>query len=346
MKILIVEDDYISQKKLEKLLNSLNYSTIVAADGKEAFDIWKKEKPEVVITDWMMPKMSGIELCRKIREIERYTYTYIILVTSKSSVEDIVEGLDAGADDFISKPYIKEVLAVRIRAGARLIKAQARDIVIFAMANLVDSRHPETGHHLEKVRHFCKVLTESLAGMEVEGYEVDQNFIDDIFLTSPLHDIGKIGIPDYVLLKSDALGANEFEIMKRHCEIGYETLNNALMKQPSAEYLKMSANIAYYHHEKYDGSGYPRGLKGDEIPLEARITALADVYDALVSKRVYKSASSHEVARATILKSRGKHFDPVIVDAFLKCEEKFIEIFNRFNQDEESKNLQEEYYNL
>ena len=160
--------------------------------------------------------------------------------------------------------------------------------------------------------------------------EINMLFIENIFLSSPLHDIGKIGIPDYVLLKMDRLDDREFEIMKTHTTIGYTTLNAAAQSDGRAEYLVMSADIALYHHERYDGKGYPSGLKGEKIPLCARIVALADVYDALVSKRVYKTAFPHEVARSIIIGEKGMHFDPMIIDAFIESENHFIEVHHKY----------------
>jgi putative two-component system response regulator len=200
------------------------------------------------------------------------------------------------------------------------------------MACLAEARDSDTGNHLERIRYYSKILAEDLA-REEKLDQLTPIFIDNIFLTSPLHDIGKIGIPDFVLLKPGQLDDKEYKIMQKHTSIGFEALNTAIDKYPNAEYLKMSAEIAYYHHEKYDGSGYPNHLKGDDIPLSARIVALADVYDALVSRRIYKSALPHDTAKSIILSERGRHFDPIIVDAFLRCEEKFIDILDRFNID-------------
>lgn len=326
MKILIADDELVSRKKMDKLIRSLGHETIVADDGAEAWEIWKKENPRMVITDWLMPGMDGLELCRKIRQAEGSHYTYLIMVTSKSDVHDMITGMDAGADDFISKPFIKEELSVRIRAGERILSFQTRDIVIFSLAKLAESRDAETGNHLERVRFYSKILAESLAGR----LQLDNLFIENIFLTSPLHDIGKIGIPDHILLKPGRFNDKEFEIMKSHTLIGFETLNDALKRYPKADFLRMSAEIARSHHEKFDGSGYPDGLKGDKIPLSARIVALSDVYDALVSKRIYKNIYSHDMSKSIILNDSGLHFDPMVVDAFLSCEEKFVEISARF----------------
>lgn len=333
MKILVVDDELVSRKKMEVLIQGLGYDTFAAKDGLEGWEIFKNQMPGIVITDWIMPGMDGLDLCRKIRESEGSQYTFIIMVTSKKDVQDIVLGMDAGADDFITKPFVQEELAVRIRAGERILGYISRDIVIFSMAKLAESRDTETGNHLERIRYYSKTLAEAISRSEDPPPELDSLFIENIFLTSPLHDIGKIGIPDFVLLKPGSYDDREFEIMKSHCKIGYHAINDALMKYPKAGYLKMSAEIALSHHEKYDGTGYPQGLKGEEIPLPARIVALSDVYDALVTRRVYKTSWSHDMARAAIINDRNKYFDPAVVDAFVSCEKKFVEICNRFKDE-------------
>ena len=332
MKILIVDDELVSRKKMDLLVRSLGYETVVASDGVEGWEIWKKERARMVITDWMMPGMDGLELCAKIREAEGSQYIYIIMVTSKEDVNDLVRGMDAGADDFITKPFIKEELAVRIRAGERISGFETRDIVIFSLARLVESRDSETGYHLERIRHYSKELATAISRLDNPPQEIDALFLDNIFLTSPLHDIGKIGIPDYILLKPGRLDDEELQIMRRHSIIGFNTINEALKKYPKADYLRMSAEIAISHHERFDGTGYPNDLKGEEIPLSARIVALADVYDALVSKRIYKEAYQHGMAKKIIEKEREKGFDPMVVDAFLTCEDKFKEISERFSR--------------
>jgi putative two-component system response regulator len=331
MKILIVDDELVSRKKMDLLVRSLGHETLVASDGLEGWEIWKNERTRMVITDWMMPRMDGLELCKKIREAEGSQYIYLIMVTSKEGVNDLVIGMDAGADDFITKPFIKEELAVRIRAGQRIFGFETRDVVIFSLAKLVESRDLETGQHLERMRHYSKTLAVAMSKSDNPPEEIDGLFLDNIFLTSPLHDIGKVGIPDNILLKPARLDDREFEIMKRHSIIGSATLHEALRRYPKADYLSMSADIARSHHEKFDGTGYPDGLKGKAIPLSARIVALADVYDALVSKRVYKDAYPHDDARAIIENEKGKHFDPMVVEAFLNCERAFIEILGRFS---------------
>jgi putative two-component system response regulator len=336
MKLLVVEDEVASRKKLEVLIKALGYEPLVAQNGQEGWNLWRLERPRIVITDWIMPEMDGLELCRKIRMAEGSQYTYIIMVTAKHDTQDMIQGIDAGADDFVSKPYLQGELAVRIRSGKRVIESQSRDIAIFAISKLAESRNLETGFHLERICYYSKVLADAISRMPDGPAEADNLFVENIFLTSPLHDIGKLGIPDNILLKPSELTSAEFEIMKEHTTIGFNTLNEAAKRDIRAEYLKMSAEIALSHHEKWDGTGYPRGLKETEIPLSARIVALADVYDAIVSKRVYKEASTHEIARDTIRNESGRHFDPMVVEAFKQTEDQFVEIYQQMLHIEET----------
>ena len=204
--------------------------------------------------------------------------------------------------------------------------AETRDTAVFVLASLAESRDPETGEHLERIRSYCHILAEELSKNSPYAEFIDNVFIDDLYRSSPLHDIGKIGIPDSILLKPGTLSDDEFEIMKHHSIIGAEALGGTIKRTTSASFLQMAADIARYHHEKFDGSGYPDRLKGQEIPLAARIVALADVYDALTSSRVYKSAFRPEIARIMIREERGRHFDPVIVDAFLARYGDFLKV--------------------
>ena len=331
MRVLIVDDDEIAIDLLRELLGSSGYEVEAARNGREALEFLRTGEYRLVVTDWEMPEMSGIELCRAIRERHFSGYIYVILVTCREGTANVVEGLNAGADDFIAKPYQPAELCVRLRTGERLLSLESRDVTIFSLAKLTESRCPETGAHLERIREYCRVIARHLALQEKFRDEVDGDYAQLIYLTSPLHDIGKVGIPDSILLKPGPLTDEEFAIMKTHARIGAETLEAAAHFQPDAEFLRMARDIALSHHERYDGSGYPHGLAGREIPLCGRITALADVYDALTSKRVYKSAMTHDAAKAVILRGRGVHFDPDIVEAFLENEDDFIEIQQNFS---------------
>jgi putative two-component system response regulator len=328
--VLIVDDDELALAALDLGLAKAGYTVETATNGHAALEIVRAGRCRLVISDWQMPQMNGLELCQAIRRMDLPGYIYIILLTSHDSPEQKVAGLSAGADDFVAKPYNSAELVARVRCGARVLSLETRDVAIFAMARLAESRDPETGAHLERVRSYSRVLAQQLAALEKYREVIDDEYIRLIYLTSPLHDIGKVGIPDIVLLKPGRLSDREFEIMKTHTTIGAETLDAALRHFPGVKFLEMARDIALTHHERFDGSGYPRRFAGDQIPLCGRIVALADVYDALTSKRVYKSAFSHEIARATILGEKGVHFDPDVVDAFVVCEPQFIAIRERF----------------
>ena len=329
MRILIVDDDVMSLEMLRHALTRAGHEVVTAGNGREALAIVRGGSCRAVISDWEMPEMTGVELCRAIRAQDASGYVYVILLTARGH-KDVVEGLSAGADDFMSKPFNPAELGVRLRIGERILSLETRDLTIFAMAKLAESRDPETGAHLERVCNYSRVLAQCLSAQPKFAREVDAGYVRLIYLTSPLHDIGKVAIPDCVLLKPGRLSDREFAIMKEHTTLGARTLDAALKEHPEAKFLRMAREIAASHHERYDGTGYPNLLKGPDIPLCGRIVALADVYDALTSKRVYKAAFTHDVARSIILGDKGTHFDPDMVDAFLACEGQFIEIANRF----------------
>ncbi len=333
MKVLVVDDELVSRQKMDRLLQGLGYETQVAAGGVQGWEIWQAERPRIVITDWNMPDLDGLSLCRRIRAVTSEDYTYIIFVTGNNDIEDVIAGMEAGADDYIRKPFNQGEVKVRVKAGERVINLQSKETVIFALAKLAESRDEDTGNHLERVRHYSRYLAEALRQMPEAPAGLDALLVENIFLTSSLHDIGKVGIPDYILLKPGRLDDKEFGIMKSHTTIGFNTLYEALQKMPEATYLRVAAQIARHHHEKFDGSGYPDGLRGEAIPIASRIFALSDVYDALVSKRPYKEPFTHDRARSIILEGRGSHFDPRVVDAFLACEEAFIDTHERYRSD-------------
>ena len=326
MRVLIVDDDEIALELLSAAITSAGYEVTTARDGCEALETLRTGVFRVVITDWEMPNMDGIELCRKIRERQSSSYVYVILVTSREGAHHVVEGLDSGADDFISKPFHPAELCLRVRSGMRLLSMESCDVTIFTLAKLAESRSAETGAHLERMREYCRVLAEQISHHPKYRDQIDADYVNLIYRTSPLHDIGKVGVPDAVLLKSGPLTDDEFQAMKLHVRLGAETLEAAAEVQPDAEFLRMAREIVLTHHERYDGSGYPQGLAGDEIPLCGRIVALADVYDALTARPVYQNTRAHDLARAIILESRGVQFDPDIVDSFLECETEFLNI--------------------
>jgi putative two-component system response regulator len=330
MRVLIAEDDIVTVLMLQHCLEQFGYDVTVVDNGLEALDLIRTGQFRLVISDWDMPKMSGLEVCREIRRRQSSGYTYVILLTSHEGTRRIIEGLDAGADDFISKPFDPHELLVRLNAGERILSLESRDVTIFTFAKLAESRDKDTGAHLERIREYSRILSAHLENHGPYVGQIDGDFVQLVYLTSPLHDIGKVAVPDAVLLKPGPLTPDEFEVMKRHASVGWETLDAVLRAHPEAKFLRMARDIAGSHHEKFDGSGYPLGRKGDDIPLCGRIVALADVYDALTTKRVYKPAFSHDKARNIIIAASGTQFDPAIVDAFLANEDEFSTVRQNF----------------
>ena len=307
MNVLVVDDSEIFRTLIGRTLESAGFRVHTASDGVEAMRWIEEGRARLVVTDWEMPRMGGLELCHAVRGSDLPAYVFILLVTAHHTP------------------------AERVRVGERILGLETRDVAIFALAKLAESRDPETGAHLERVQLYSRALARRLAAREKYRDRIDAEFIRLIFQTSPLHDIGKVGIPDSVLLKPDRLNQSEFEIMKTHAAIGAETLDAALERYPDAGFLRMARDIAASHHEWWNGQGYPLGLHGEDIPLSGRIVAVADVYDALTSKRIYKGAFTHSVARDLIVKESGSHFDPEVVAAFLDREEEFIEIHNLYD---------------
>ncbi|MGD9645810.1 MAG: HD domain-containing phosphohydrolase [Pirellulales bacterium] len=331
MRVLVVEDDCVSSEFLCSTLRCFGYSVTAASNGREALELLRTGQYRIVVSDWEMPEMCGDELCRQVRGRKWNAYVYIMLVTLFDGIDHVVEGLRAGADDFLSKPYHPEELRVRLRTAERILSLESRDVLLFAMAKLTESRDNDTGLHLDRIREYCRILSQELSTWPEYHEEIDGEYIQLLYLTSPLHDIGKVGIPDSVLLKPGPLTPEEFEIMKQHTTIGGETLQAVTLAHPEARYLSMARDIAFTHHERWDGTGYPFGLRGREIPLCGRLTALADVYDALTSRRVYKAKMGHSEARQIIFEGAGSHFDPDIVEAFRRREDEFTRVANLLN---------------
>jgi putative two-component system response regulator len=330
MDILIVDDSPVARQIIRSALVAAGHTVSVACDGREALEKIVSESHRLVISDWEMPNMNGIELCKAVRAANLQSYIFFILLTSKSGTESTVEGLSAGADEFLTKPFHPEELCVRVRTAQRVLALETRDLTIFALAKLAESRDPETGEHLERVQNYSRILAMHLSKQPKFAGIITPGYVQTLYQTSPLHDIGKVAIPDAVLLKPGRLTPHEFEIMKSHAAMGARTLDAALSRHPEADFLVMARQIAATHHERFDGTGYPNHLRGADIPLCGRIVALADVYDALTSKRVYKDAYSHEQARSIILEGAGSHFDPDIVAAFRAVESQFVAVSQAF----------------
>ncbi len=357
--ILVVDDNEDSIFLLETIVTTYGYGVMSASCGQEAIDLVKKNRHiiDLVILDVMMLDMDGLEVTKIIKQDRRTRHIPIILLTAKHREQgDVAKGLDMGADDYLSKPVDSLELLARIRSALRTKSLRdelskindnleqiveektveimlTRDAAIFGFAKLAEYRNPETGGHLERIRNYTKILATELQKFTRFKDEIDNEFITMIYQSSPLHDIGKVGVPDSILLKPGRLTDDEFERMKTHATIGGDALTSSERLFDGSSFLSMGRDVAYSHHEKWDGSGYPHGIKADEIPLSARIMALADVFDALVSKRVYKKAMDNKQARDIILEGEGRHFDPDVVKAFLNVEEAFEAIQMKYEED-------------
>ena len=363
-RILLVDDDPMNMAILQEILDEFPAEIETASDGPAALEAAERIEPHLMVLDIMMPGIDGYEVCQRIKQAEWGKRTHVVLVSAKASTPERLRGYEAGADDYLTKPFDEDELLAKMRVQLRLRDAltelaearkaiedenkrleqlvnertqevvETRDIVVFALAQLAESRDPETGEHLERIRHYCRVLSEQLAKNSPYADQISEAFIASIFLSSPLHDVGKVGIPDTILLKPGRLSDSEFNLMKQHTLIGAQSLE-ASSKHGGEErggFLKMAVDIARYHHEKYDGSGYPEGLVGQAIPLAARICAVADVFDALTSIRVYKSAFTIDTARTMIVNDSGTHFEPAIVDAFVECFDQFSAIRLKYQE--------------
>ncbi len=353
--LLIVDDIEVNRSLLERRLQHNGYRLSFAEDGHEALEKIQNERFDLVLLDIMMPRLDGFQVLSALKADEKLRHIPIIMISALNEMDSVARCIEMGAEDYLPKPFNPTLLKARINAclekkrlhdlqvGYRQrieehnnlleeqIRQQVKEITstqlatIFAMSKLAESRDPETGQHLERVREFCKILALKLARDEPQ-LAIDASFIDNLYAASPLHDIGKVGVPDHILLKPGRLTDEERKAMEIHSLIGAETLRAVNAQHPGNAFIHMGIEIAESHHEKWDGSGYPHRLKGDAIPLSARIIALADVYDALTSKRCYKEAFSHEKSGDIILAENGRHFDPRVVEAFGKVAHEFKEI--------------------
>jgi putative two-component system response regulator len=331
MQVLIVDDDDFALSVVENIMMRFGYTAVTARNGVEALEILRTTEIRLVITDWDMPEMNGVDFCRAVRREDLSGYVYVIMLTGREGAQQRMQGLCAGADDFLNKPLDPDELLVCLKTAERILALETRDLALFALAKLAESRDSETGAHVERVQSYSRLIARNLSDEIKAQYGVDEDYVRLLYQTSPLHDLGKVGIPDSILLKPGKLSPEEFKIMQTHTVVGAQTLDAALSRFPNARFLQLAREIAATHHERFDGSGYPKGLAGEQIPLCGRIVAVADVYDALTSRRVYKAAMAHEQAREIILRDRGSHFDPEVVNAFLRAEKLIIAVRERLS---------------
>lgn len=353
--VLVVDDTPDNLSLMSNLLRT-DYKVKLATSGERALQIVAGEsKPDLILLDIMMPEMDGYEVLRRLQFNPDTEDIPVIFLTAMAGAEDESVGLELGAVDYITKPINPAIVMARVRNHLQLKRArdflahhnnfleqeianrtralaELQDATIRAMASLAETRDNETGNHIRRTQHYVEALARKLQDHPRFKDELTDAAIETIFKSAPLHDIGKVGIPDRILLKPGKLTPEEFEIMKTHTTLGRDAIvaaeTDAMLDNPFFRYAK---EITYSHQEKWDGSGYPEGLMGNTIPLSARLMAVADVYDALISERVYKSAFTHEVAVEMIRDGRGSHFDPDMVDAFLSLSEAFRAIAQRFS---------------
>ena len=348
--VLVVDDTPENLTLMGALLRD-HFMVKVANNGVKALKIAISDTlPDLVLLDIMMPGTDGYEVCRRLKATAATRDIPVIFLTARSDPDDERMGLALGAVDYITKPISPPILLARVNThlalkatadflrdksaylerevALRTLEVQAiQDVTIMAMTSLAETRDNETGNHIRRIQLYVKALAERLRNHPRFEAVLNERMIELLYKSAPLHDIGKIGIPDSILLKPGKLTVEEFEVMKTHTTLGRKAIEDAERRLGMrVAFLSVSKEIAYSHQEKWDGSGYPQGLAGDQIPVSARLMAVADVYDALINKRVYKAAFSHDQTCSTIVKGKGTHFDPDMVDAFVSIAEDFRSI--------------------
>lgn len=347
--VMVVDDIPANLQLLENMLVNSNYRVLLFTKGELALKAAEKSPPDVVLLDINMPGMDGYQVCERFKASPQLSDIPVIFVSGLNETMDKVRAFSIGGVDYITKPYqFEEVHArldthLKIRNQQRkleryshhledLVQAQVQEITrsqtatIAALAKLAESRDDDTGMHIERVRHYCVVIARHMAEHSPCREEISSSFIEALFQAAPLHDIGKVAIPDSVLLKPGKLTAEEFDVMKRHTLIGARTLAAIHAKYPKNAFIRAGLSIARSHHERWDGGGYPDGARGTEISLHARIMAVCDVYDALRSDRCYRKALPHEEVCAMIESGSGSQFDPQVATAFHQIADEFLRI--------------------
>ena len=356
--VLVVDDTPDNLSLMSKLLKDL-YKVRVANSGEKALQIIRTETPpDLILLDIMMPGLSGYEVCQQLKADRATRDIPIVFLTAMTREEDEQRGLDLGGADYITKPISPPIVLARVKvqlenkAAADFLRDQnhflekevakrteeiaaIQDVTIMAMTSMAETRDNETGNHIRRTQNYVKALATMLQNHPRFQHFLTPKNIDLLYKSAPLHDIGKVGIPDRILLKPGKLEPQEFEIMKTHTTLGRDAIEHAERELGTkVDFLQLAKEIAYSHQEKWDGSGYPLGLIGDAIPISARLMAVADVYDALISRRVYKEPMPHDKAVQIIVKGKGQHFDPDIVEAFLELQDEFQAIARRFADSE------------
>jgi putative two-component system response regulator len=347
--VLVVDDAPANLSLLAGLLNKA-YRVKLASSGAKALELARRAAPDLVLLDVMMPEMDGYEVCQRLKADPLTAHIPVLFLTAMSQPEDEARGFEVGAADFIQKPISPAIVQARVRThlqmkayqdelternawlqtqlAQRLSQVdQLREATLHVMISFAEFRDEETGNHVKRTQEYVRALATHLHAQGAYPELLNPMSIEHIAKSSPLHDIGKVAIPDHILLKPGRLDPPEMAIMRQHAMHGWEMLKRAAHRMGDDDgFLSHAMDIARYHHEKWDGSGYPDGLLRENIPLSARLMAVADVYDALISRRPYKEPMPHEQAVAFIHEGRGKHFDPSVVDAFDQTIDQFVRI--------------------
>ncbi len=341
--ILIVDDEDRNLRLIEALLLPMGYDVLKATNGKEATQMAMETSPDVILMDIMMPVMDGLEAVKILKQDAETRIIPVVMITALREVNDRIKALEAGADDFLSKPVDKTELRIRVQTLVKVkayndhlrnyqkqLEAEvARKTIqlrktlealqiasldsIHRLSRAAEYKDEDTGAHIERMSHYSEAVARKMG--------LDGKTVERILYAAPMHDVGKIGIPDKILLKPGKLDTDEWEIMKQHAAIGARILGGS-----RTGFIKLAEVIALTHHERWDGSGYPQGLRGTRIPIVGRITAIADVFDALTTRRPYKEPFSLEKSFAIIRESKGTHFDPDVVDAFFAVQDEILVI--------------------
>ncbi len=359
-KILVVDDSPDMIDMYVELLAPY-YDIYIALDGKSALSIMKNETIKVVLLDIHLENESGYDVLSKIRKLKQGSEIPVIMVSASSDVEDIQEAFAKGADDYMIKPVIGPLLNRKIDTQLRLVEymkgyrkvrrenamesKKTLHVMIENLCEVIESRDYDTGMHIIRAGHYYKILASQLKYDNRFSDYFEMNDLDNLTLASKMHDIGKLRTPDFILRKPGKLTEEEFERIKRHSHQGYKILERIGERLEDQEMVNYGKEIAEFHHERWDGKGYPNGLSGDDIPISSRIMSVVDVYDALTTKRVYKDAIDHKDAMKIIIEERGKAFDPIIVDAFCKVEGKIVNTFLIYKEIEEEKKRAKSFHN-
>lgn len=321
-RILVADDEPANLKVIREVLAN-DYRLSFAKSGELALQLIENEPPKLILLDIMMPDMSGFEVCKVLKANPKTAHIPVIFVTALSHEQDESEGFALGAVDYITKPISPAIVRARVKNHLSLVQAEQLQLahidLIQRLGRAAEYKDTDTGEHIARMSRYSKVLALAYGMSEYEAEQLKQ--------AAPMHDVGKIGIPDSVLLKPGRLNENEYEHMKQHALIGAKILENS-----TSPLLQLAHKLALEHHEKWDGTGYPYGLKGEEISIEGRIVTIADVFDALTSKRPYKKAWSVEEALDLLKDEAGKHFDPQLVDLFIGQIDSIIEIKNTYTR--------------